>query len=87
MPSVLPTRFGRATARCAPPFQYASSLQPPQPLGKQRARHVRKTALEFVEVFYVREKLTDDEHGPAIGKNLSCACYRAILAIQVHVAN
>jgi hypothetical protein len=61
-------------------------LEPPQPFGKQRARHVRKTALEFVEVFYVREKLTDDEHGPAIGNNLGDACYRAILAIQVHVA-
>src|SRR3954452_10686408 len=80
------TIFGRLTARCAPPFQYARSLQPPQPLCKQRARHVRKTAFEFVEVFYVGKKLTDDEHGPAIRKNLGRACYWAILAVQVHVA-
>ena len=79
------TIFGRLAARRSPPFQHAHLLQPPQPFGKQRTRHPRKTALEFVEVAYVGEKLTDDEQGPAISKNLGRACYRAILAVQVHV--
>jgi hypothetical protein len=42
------------------PFQYPRSLQPFQTLHEQRARDMRETALEFVEVVNIGEQFTDD---------------------------
>ena len=46
---------------------------------------MRQAAFELIEVINIGEKLADDQHGPAVGKDLSRACDRAILAIEVHI--
>jgi hypothetical protein len=45
---------------------------------------MRQTALKSIEVIDVGEELADDQHRPAIGKNLRRAGDRAILAVLVH---
>src|SRR5206468_1354001 len=45
--------FRPLPARATAPFQDARLLQPPQPFGKQRPRHMRKAAFKLVEMIYV----------------------------------
>ena len=76
--------FGPLAPRGAAPLQHAGLLQPPQPLREQGAGHVRKAALELVEVINVGEKLADDEDGPAVGEDLRRTRHGAVLAVPVH---
>lgn len=61
--------FSVLAPRASAPFQHAGLLQPPQPSRKQRAGHVRKTPLKFVEVINVGKQLAHDEHSPTVGKD------------------
>ena len=76
--------LGALAARGAAPLQHSRPLQPPQPLGEQRAGHVGKTALELVEVVNVGEGLADDQQRPAISEDLCCSRNRTILPVGVH---
>jgi hypothetical protein len=76
--------FGPLAPRRDAPLQHASSFQPPQSLHKQRAGHVRKTALQLIEVINVGKKLADNEHCPAVGKDFRRSRHRTILAVKVH---
>jgi hypothetical protein len=76
--------FSLPAPRGTAPFQHAGLLQSPQPPRKQRAGHVRKTALKFVEVINVGKQLADYEHSPSVGKDFRRSRHGTILAVTVH---
>ena len=49
---------------------------------KKRARNPRKAAIEVIEMSDIGQQLADDEHCPAVGKELRRASDRTVLAVN-----
>jgi hypothetical protein len=48
---------------------------------------MRQTTLKAIEVVHVCKELADNQHRPAIGKDLRRTGDRAVLAVKVHGPN